>query len=291
MCKQNNGGSLLITALWAVSLFSVMSLNLAFHASEQVLMMKREFENLNARADFFSGLNQTAALIHQDPDPHEDSPADPWFGDLSLEGALGERITVRSEDEESKVNLNEALEAFLNTFFTLFEDEVSPLQGSRKDSIKAIVKLRSKKRIESLEELLPAEGFEKKDFAVLRPYLTVYPERPFLNPNTASPLVRRAFVESLPGDHSSKQMLARRLEEAHPFFLSSDLDPETFREKLALPAAPLMMQVIQECVTGLAVDSETFRTVMKSKSGHEAEAVFRLRSGRTRPEVLGWRES
>ena len=105
------------------------------------------------------------------------------------------------------------------------------------------------------------ENFEKEDFEALKPYLTVYPDLPAINPNTASALVLRALVQSLSTDHAAKQMLLGRLQEACPdgcFFRSQELTPQNFSEKLKLPKTPLMMQAVQEFLASLSLDSETF---------------------------------
>ena len=306
----NARGSLLIVGLWAMSIFSVMTTSLAFNASQHVVMMKREIEELQNKTDFVSGLNQAAQLIAVDPYPHEDSPADSWYGTLLLQKPFAGRMEVQVEDEESKLNLNEAPEAMLTAFFKNFEDEVSALKGSRKDYVKEITKLRATKRIDSLEELLLMDGFEKEDFPVLRPFLTVYPDSPLINLNTANPLILKSLLDFLSGDHGIKAIFTGRLEEhqtlAHQgtgapvprtgdrvaggWWTEADLRPEIFAEKLKLPKTPFMMSLVQEFLAAVTTDSETFHIDMKLSNGRQASGIFRYRAGQMRAEVLGWHE-
>ena len=292
---MNEQGSILITAVWVISIFSVMTTSLAFHAGQEVFLMKRELSGLQGRMDFTSGLNETVRMIQEDPSPHEDSKDKPWLGDWKPEGTLGARLSIHVEDEESKLNLNNASAAFLSAFLKEYETEFGSLKGDRKAYVQAILKLRYEKRIESLEELLFLDDFKKEDLVPLKKYLTVYPDSPFLNPNTASPLMLRALVRSLSADHASKQMLIGRLEEACQdhgcFFSSKELAPEVFAEKLKLPKTPLLLQAVQEFVTALTTDSETFLIAMTSTEGPEASGVFHCRVGQTRPEVYGWHEN
>ena len=285
----------MITALWAVSFFSIVTASVAFQAGQEILLTKRELSGFKRRADFTSGLNKAFELLQEDPEPHEDSKDKPWYGDLKLDQPLSGHISIHLEDEESKLNINSAPEAFLSAFFKRFEDEIGGLKGSRKDYVKAISKLRYENRISSLEELLLVEDFKKEDFSALKPYLTVYPEQPLINPNTASMLVLKALAESLSGDHGAKQMLVNRLEEACSphgcFFSGEELRPEIFTEKLKLPKTPLMAQVVQNFLVALTTDSETFHITIKTKDGAEASGVFSCRVGEIRPEVYWWHEN
>ncbi len=288
-------GSILITALWAVSVFSIMTASLAFHSGEEILLMKRELNNFRHRVDFVSGLNQVVEMIQEDPEPHEDSKEKAWYGDIKLEEPLKARLSIRLEDEESKINLNYASAAFLSAFFKRFEDEIGPLKGSKKDYVKAIEKLKYEKRIESLEELLLVEDFKKEDLEVLRPYFTVYPELPLINPNTASPLVLKALIESLSGDHGTKQIFIGRIEETCAihgcFFLNQEFNPQIFMEKLKLPKTPLMTQVVQDFLAAVTTDSQTFHLTMTTSDHAQASAIFTCRVGQARPEVFWWHEN
>ena len=129
----------------------------------------------------------------------------------------------------------------------------------------------------------------------MKPYLTVYPELPRINPNTANPLVLKALMDSLSADHASKKMIWSRLREAcregNCSFSSADLEPEAFTKKLKLPKTSLMTQAAQNLVMNFTTDSEFFRMTMKTSTGKTASGVFRCREGQGRAEVLEWHES
>ncbi len=290
---MNERGSLFIAGLWAMCLFSIMSPGLIFGASQQLMLMKRERQDFQAKLEFISGVNQAALAVQNDPEPHQDSSASAWFGDLVSDERLANHFSIYVEDEESRLNLNQATAVFMGVFFKAFEENVGPLKGSRKDYVKEILKLRYEKRIASLEELLLMEGFKAGDYEILRPFLTVYPDLPMVNINTASPLVRNALLESLPGDHGSKQILKTRLEEACRKgckFSSLDLSPENFSRLLKLPGTPQMIALEQLFLAAVTLDSSTFRIKMKASSGKRAEAVIATRIGKPRPEILWWHE-
>lgn len=289
---MNERGSILITSLWAVSLLSMMSASLVFNASQSLMLMKRESQAMEARADFISAVNHAAVLLVEDPQPHEDSPQDAWYGPVAMPPPFNSRMSVQIEDEESKLNLNEAPEPLLKAFFKVMEKESAPLKGSAKDYVTAIVKMRSRKRIQSLQELFLIDGFDPADYARLAGDWTVYPESGRLNLNTAKPLILKALIQTLSGDQSSKLILIGRLDEACKGkcnFLSEDLYPEKFSDLLKLPRTPFMQQLVQDFLSKITVDSETFKIEMSSR-GRRAEAVFKFRTGMPRPEVLYWHE-
>ena len=173
-------GSILIASLWALALFSILVANVGFQGSQHTLLMKRELEGFDKRAHFYNTLYSAGQSVTEDPEPHEDSPLDSWYGEIT--------------DEESRLNLNFAERAWLDSFLKLLEQK-TPLKGERKDFIKAILKKKAKGRILSLEELYLLEGIEKEDVEKLRPFLTVYPELALININTVDPLFLESLIE------------------------------------------------------------------------------------------------
>lgn len=265
---------------------------------QHLLIMKRERQALESKVDFVLGLQEVADLIQNDPFPHEDTPHDLWFGNAELET----QVQTFIQDEESKININLAEETLLKAFFKVLEDSGASLKGSSKDYVKEIVKLRQGKRLESLEELLLMENFEGQDLETLRPYLTVYTDSVLINLNTASSLILKALAESVPGDPGTRQIFMNRLEETCSLgreqdpkpqgclFLSDDLRPVLFGNNLKLPKSPQMLAFKELFLASVTTDSETFSLEMKTKTGKQAKALFRLREGMLRPEVLGWHE-
>lgn len=292
-------GSVLIASLWALSVLSVFVTRLAFEGAQHALLMKRELSNLEAKADFLSGIHLASQAIFSDPDPHTDSLLDPWQGTLPLPSPWKEKLSIRLEDEESKLHLNFASEALLRAFLKGYEEEGNSLKGERKDFVKAILKRRAKDRIVSLEELYLLEGIEKEDLEKLRPFVTVYPELPQMNLNTIGPVLLESLIESLPGgDDRAKDELQRKLlehrkkvkeGEASPF-QSEELDPNPFLQKLKLSPSVPMISLVNQFLSLLSSDSRTYRLQMKSSSGKEAEAVLKERAEGLGMEVVSWHE-
>lgn len=284
-----------IVALWMVSMFSIITANLGVHANGEILMMKREVRDMSDRADFESALSEAFRIIQQDAHPHEDTPGKDWMGELKLGSSLSGRMTITIQDEESKININHASADLLSEIISEIKKKEGSLRGEKKDIVKGILKMRYEKGLQSLEEILMMENFKKEDFLILRPYLTVYTDKPNINPNTAKPIILKALVSSLSADHASKRMIMSRWGEACPeggcSFSERDLEPELFAQKLKLPKTPMMMQAIQDLVSKLTVDSETFEIRIKTARGKSASGVFRCRVGQGRPEVMWWHEN
>lgn len=295
---MNPRGSILITTLWAMSFFSIMTASLTFGASQHVLMMKRETQIFRDKMDFMSVFDGICSEIDADLYPHEDSSEDSWFGKNDLRRPFDKRVEAFVEDEESKINMNEASENLLKAFFKSLEDEGGPLKGNSKSYIKTILKMRSHKKIQSMEELLLTEDFENEDYQTLLSYMTVYPDHSLVNINTAKRPVLKSLIQAIPGDHGTKLLLIGKLTEAcgqeaaenRCYFLSRELTPEAFMGKLHLPQTGFMPVLVQEFLSKITTDSETFHLVMKTKSQRKADMIFRFRSGQLRPEVFNWHE-
>lgn len=291
-------GSVLIASLWAISVFSVFVSSLAFEGAQHALLMKREIQNLETKSLFLSALNLTSQKIFSDPLPHEDSREEEWYGEVKLGEPWKDKVSVKVEDEESKLNLNSASEAFLRSFLKLFEEEVDSLKSERKDFVKQILKARQKRRIASLEELYLLEDLEKQDIEKLAPYLTVYPDLAPDNINTARPLILEALIQSLPGDDLAKGELLRKITEfletkkegIAQSFASKDLDPNVFQEKLKLTASPQMLSLVNQFIPFITTDSRVYRLKIKAKTGKEAQAVIREKGEGGGMEVLRWNE-
>lgn len=286
-------GSILIVSLWMASTLAVLTAGLHFQAGAHTALMKREERELQARVDFISAIALANEKIAADPGPHEDSHFDEWFGALPLEKPWNEKMTITIEDEESKVNLNAAPAAYLETFLKNFEDQAAALKGSRKVFVRQVLKAREKGRLQSLEEFYLMEGVEKEDLEKLRPYLTVFPDHSLVNANTADLLVLQSLIESLAGDAIAKEELVKKMERfrktRNGVFSREDLAPREFERRLEISPAVQSAMLIHQLLPLLTTDSRTYRIRMASKSGKQAEAV--ARDGDLKGlEVLSWHE-
>lgn len=300
MTPMNKRGSILIASLWAVSIFSIFAARLGFQGTQHAILMKRELGSFGAKADFLSGLGFATEAVLKDPEPHEDSLNDSWQGIVGLPEPWKGRLELEMEDEESKVNLNSASQAFLESFLKLFEEEVDSLKGEKRKLVRELLKQRAKGRIRSFEELYLWEDTEKEDLDKLRPYLTVDSESSQLNLNTVGPLVLKAFIESLPGDDFAKDELFKKImkyrEEKEDttlrFFRSEELQPNIFLSKLGLSPSLQLIALVNQFLPQVTTDSRTWRVRIQTQAGggREAEAVIREKAEGFRIEVLRWYE-
>ena len=143
-------GSVLITALWILAIFVIFTAELGFQGSQHILLTKREADHFQSKTDFISGLNLVYEKLLQDPEPHEDSPEDSWFGKMDLPDIWKKALTIKVNDEESRINLNMADEKWIREFLKEFSQENGDLKGDPKHFVKQILKQRKKNRIRSL---------------------------------------------------------------------------------------------------------------------------------------------
>lgn len=295
---MNEKGSVLIVSMWILMIFLILLVSLGFHASQEVLLMKREKENVQAKLDFVSSLTKVFELLSTDPDPHRDSPEDAWYGTLTLKQPWAKRVSIEVKDEESKINLNTAGETLLREFFKKISQETA-LKEEEEAFTKAILKQRAKNRIASFEELYLMEDIDPKNLEKLRPYFTVYPEAPQMNLNTASPLILNALIQSLPGDDFAKEELEKKILEYRgdkdgrisKSFSSESLSPNALMQLLSLDNRTQMVQLVNALLPNVTTDSQTFEIHLKHASGKKAEAVMSFKNSSLVPEILSWHEN
>lgn len=290
-------GSVLITSLWALSIFSVLMTSLAFESFQHVYLIKRELEGLRAKSQFQSALGLFTERLLQDPKPHEDSKEDTWYGRLDLPRPWNESLAVRVQDEESKINLNFASESLIKSFLEAFE-EIDSLRTQPKDFVKQVMKRRQKERIQSFEEFFLLEDIEKEDLEKLWPYLTVYPDHHGINLNTVDSLILKSVIESVSEDHFSGDELLRKITEyrarvkdgqAAPF-QSDDLVPDGFQRKLSLSTGLSMASLLNRFLPLMTTDSRTYHLKIKTQSGREAGAIVKDKAEGLGTQVLSWNE-
>lgn len=299
MRNKQEKGSVLIASLWMLSIFSVLMTSLTFEGFQHTYLMKRELNGFQSKIDFGSALEIFRQALLTDPKPHEDSKQDSWYGTLDLPQEWKKKIEIISEDEESKLNLNFAQEDHIKVFLKAFEEEISSLKGDRKAFVKQIIKLRSKGRISSFEELFLLEDIEEEDLEKLRPYLSVYPDLPQMNINTIDPLVLKALIHSLTEDHFTEEELVRKISEYQekiksqemPPFTQDELTPEVFHKKLVLRKSLPMLSLINRFLPFMATDSRTYHLRIKAQSGKEVQAALKDQAEGFGLDVLSWNET
>src|SRR3989338_2261176 len=197
-------GSVLIMALWAVSFLAVITAGFTLPLSTGAALMKREAEVMRAKAGFLNGLRAVQEKILTDPFPHEDSPGDDWLMPFNLPLDESNEMQISVVDEGGKLNLNNASENWIRAFLEIYEDEHGSLEMKPDKITKALVKARDKKSFRSPAQLYLVEGLDPRDVERLLPFFTVYPDTPLFNANTMNPLVLRALIRSYSGDEFAK---------------------------------------------------------------------------------------
>ena len=299
MRNKQEKGSVLIASLWALSIFSVLMTSLTFEGFQHTFLMKRELKALQLKMDLRSALGIFTETLLADPKPHEDSREDSWHGTLDLPETWRRRIEVTVQDEESKMNLNFASEDLIKTFLELFEEEAGSLKGEPKAFVKEILKLRSKGRISSFEELFLLEDIEKEDLEKLHAYLTVYPDLAQMNINPVSPLVLKSLVRSLTDDHFAAEELTEKVIEYQEKikigdqipFTQDDLTPDLFQKKLALRKSLPMLSLMNRFLPFMTADSRTYHLMIKAQNGTEVQAVAKDRAEGFGVDILSWNET
>ncbi len=292
-------GSVLIASLWTLSVFSIFISSVAFQAGQQAVLLKRETQNFESRAEFMTAVNLLGQMILEDAAPAEDSPLDDWYGKVKSPDFEDRHMTVTVQDEESRIDINKAPQALLESLFKTVNDSGANLKGEAKDFSKAILKLRGDGKILSLEELYLLEDVEAEDIEKLRPYMTVYTEFPGLNINTADMLVLEAFIQSLPASDFSKKDLVEALKKYRNtvdasgqkgVFLNEELASDFFLQKLHLTSNVSMVQMASQLLPYMTTDSRSWHLTMVSSSGRTAETVLREKNTNMNFEILTWRE-
>ncbi len=298
--SHDERGSFLIVVLWAMSILSILTAGLVFQASQSLMVMKREKKTFQEKTDFMSVFYEICAKISSDELPYEDNAGESWYGKIQLTEPFAKRVMAEVEDEGAKINLNEASERLLKTAFKRLEEDGVVFKGDWKGYVKGILKLRTRKKIQSLEELLLIEDFHEEDMDLMIPWMTVYSESPQVNINTADPEVLETLIDAIPGDRGAHLLLTGRLRQfcvengkmnGRCDFLSRELEPDLFLQRLKLPRTPLTLMLVQEFLAKVSTDSETFRLKMRTESQRQAETIFRLRPGQLTPEVFYWHEN
>ena len=286
-------GSILIASLWMISILTVMTGSLGFQARQELLVIKREMDSVRSKADFISALQMANQRLAEDPLPHEDSLHDAWQGKWELDSFWSKRLDVMMEDEESKINLNSAPRAWLETFLKLYEDQNEALQGEPRILVKKILDSRNERRIQSPEELLLLEDVEPGDIEKLLPWITADPEFPQININTAASLVLESLIRSLAGDDLAKEEFVRKFLQFRKdggVLTQEDLTPEFMLRRLKLTPSPAQQSLLNELLPYIGIDSRYFQLRIHNAEGQNAIARVRENPETGHLEVLSWHE-
>lgn len=302
-----------IVALSMIVIFSMMASSLGFRGGLEAKLVKRQLDMFRERYLTEAVVTAVQYMVDLDEEPETDSPLDTWFGEPALPESIdfgeGVSIAVKVTDEEGKVNINYASEAFFTALFdeidadvelsTEIDELVAGIMNWRGDSaIQGGTKLGEKYKnapFESLDELYLIKDIKPEDIPKITPYLSVYgigaKNQAMVNPNTASLLVLKTLVLSLSGDEKSKEDVAgalvdyrdlldtsreiseeQRGEEEITYFSAEDIKaPENIHLKLGISNVdPVMQSIVAQLLTRLTVDSKFYNVYVDIKENESS---------------------
>ncbi len=226
--RRNERGSMLVMALWALTLLVLFSLSLGFGVRQKAALLSR-LSALDAVYPIaYSGVEEAKSLVKSDADFDVDAMSDAWASG-SKRRELGKGVfslqtdgSLPVVDEERKVNLNttsaeiaarlfervaglskeDADELVYNLLDWMDSDSAfgHPQYGAEASYYENLQKPYTAKNAsyEVLDELLLVKGMTPEIFSKVRPYVTVYGTGR-VNMNTASREVLAALGFSAAG--------------------------------------------------------------------------------------------
>jgi len=329
-CKlpTDSKGSILIVALWLLTIFVMLVLSLGYRSHLEAKIAARSKETLIAGTLFHSGVNLAKYYIMSDTNPSVDSMYDEWYNSISFSEDVwsSKNLTITIADCESKININTASSKQLRYLFEAIDAENTHFFSNPEDLAGDILAWRggvSSKGLEvqnaeykggpfsSIFELMLLEEFDKRDFAVLEKYITIYGDgnTVLINPNTASMPVLNAVIMGLAGDEQRKKTLYAKIvdfreahkpiENAHndqepaeneekPYFTEGDLSPYNLLRRLDISSDVLSVSIALQFVKHCTLDSKIFDislSVQPARNSFERNAFITL--GPARVENAG----
>ncbi len=221
--KIKNRASILIIALWSISLLTTMAVMLGFQVRQKLILVKRLDERDKVRLICEAGVRKAISQLISEPEAKYTSLNQKWSNnpDAFKEVAVGEgsfSVTCETSsgetrsglvDEEGKININKAsapVMARLFNFLGLDESEAgdlasaivdwrgnsgqvsSPDGGGGGDSYYRLLPAPYEAKnahFQAMDELLLVKGVDENIFQKIRKYITIYGDGR-VNINTAT---------------------------------------------------------------------------------------------------------
>jgi general secretion pathway protein K len=311
--KLQARGSMLVLALWALSLLTVFSISLGFSVRQKASLLNR-LATLDALYPVaYSGVELAKSLVKADDNVDVDLRGDTWAqpveGDIS-----GASLVLATEgspavvDEERKLNLNNARIDIASRLFQrvsgLPKEQADELvynvidfmdsdsfyghpqygaENSYYDSLQKPYKCKDAE-YEQLDELLLVKGMTQNTFAALKPYITVYGSGK-VNMNTAGEEVLSAL--GFTPDAVKAILVLREGSDGRPgtsddnFFMNAQQIASDIAAKTGTPLDVSQEVLLSGLVTEgrIGVSSTMFRvrstaSLEKSGASLSVEAVF-----------------
>lgn len=209
--RQSERGIILFTALWTLSLLSLMAVGLMMVSRTDRLLSRNALAAVRADLAAEAGIaGAIAALVARNPN-------DPWPIDgtprtLEIDGS---EVKVAIQEELGKLDINYTSETLLSDFFVGLglgrqkasaiadaiadwrdADDAKRLNGAEAADYRAAGLGYGPRdaRYETLEELLLVLGVTEEILEQARSHLTIYSQRPQVNVQTATPVVRMTLA-------------------------------------------------------------------------------------------------
>lgn len=288
----NKRASVLIVALWLLTIFAMLVLALGYRSRLEVKLLKFEKERFRAEQTLLSGINIAKYYLRQDSKPTVDSVFDKWYNQLEISQDVwpSQNLSLSVVDEDSKININQANEKVLTELFENIESEGFDFSLSHDDLVASILEWRGDSAskgtgafslemkqapFESLYELFLLEGVSRADYKELSKYLTVYKNdinTLKVNINTASEVVLKAIIAGLVGDERRKDSFFDKIigfretvkefsaseSGGKKYFVADDLNPYQFLELINLSSDVINVSLAIQLVKSCTVDSKFF---------------------------------
>ena len=236
--KTAEGGSVLITVIWTLSILAIFTVAINRQASQELLFGQWMRNRILARSLSKAGIERALAQLQTDKFEAFDAFNESWsseekaFKDIPLgEGSFSVVCGTRfgACDEASRININTADELTLKNLLMLDKgmddkkatqiaqsimdwrdaDDAAMPEGAESQHYRAQSRPYEPRNgpFQSMEELLMVRGMDEKIFDFLKPFITVYTDGK-VNLNTAPKEVIRAFGMD---DDLAKTLVAYRV--------------------------------------------------------------------------------
>lgn len=209
--RQSERGIILFTALWTLSLLSLMAVGLMMVSRTDRLLSRNALAAVRADLAADAGIARAIAAIAA-RNPNDPWPIDGTARTLEIDGF---QVQVAIQDELGRIDINQASEALLNNLFIALgvprqtataladaiadwrdADDLKRLNGAEAAQYTAAEFSYGPRNapFETLEELRLVSGVTEEIFEKARPHLTIYSQRPQVNASTANLPIRAALA-------------------------------------------------------------------------------------------------
>lgn len=186
LSPPHNCGSILVTAIWILAFFIILTIGLYSIVSSQLRLANR-FQHILMGQH----LARSTCIYFLAKRAEKEVPYDLLYElrrEQEIELGNGE-AAYSLIDEESKININTASSGIIKK---LLETAAGLSEVSAQGLAEALVVRRAEQSFSVKEEILTVEDFKEEIFSALKGYITVYGKGE-ININTASPEVLEAL--------------------------------------------------------------------------------------------------